>query len=177
MKSTMPDTETNRLKLVRFVAQEVAKTARSLTSTVPRSWRFLRRPSAVPDVRGQLTLRLRELGGLIRSRVTSPGRVHPSRDREARPEREADCTILEQQVADRMIERGKEYQTFITEARSSGWSTASRSWWGKLDRGIQRDRPAHRRRGDAGASETSGRIIATGRLVRLRKRPSRTWPP
>src|SRR5207237_3665944 len=71
--------------------------------------------------RGQLTLRLRELGGLIRV-------AGDIAQEEASPLVTAKHVLnakriarsLEQQVADRMIERGKEYQTFITEGSIVG---------------------------------------------------------
>lgn len=67
VNNMMPDTHENRLKLVRFVAQEVARDGR-----IPHFER-----DAIAEVilegqrrsaqRGKLTLRLRELGGLVRT--------------------------------------------------------------------------------------------------------------
>ena len=67
VKTTMPDTPENRMKIVRFVAQEVVKGQedRPLRDG-PRSSRWFGRPSAASGRSGQLTLRLRELGGLVR---------------------------------------------------------------------------------------------------------------
>src|SRR6266446_1016947 len=66
MKSTMPDSEENRLKLVRFVAQEVAKDRKIPHFDRTAVLEILREAQRRAGRRGQLTLRLRELGGLIR---------------------------------------------------------------------------------------------------------------
>src|SRR6266545_865179 len=66
MKSTMPDTEENRLKLVRFVAQEVSKDRKIPHFDRTAVLEILREAQRRAGRRGQLTLRLRELGGLIR---------------------------------------------------------------------------------------------------------------
>src|SRR5207249_4256847 len=66
MKSTMPDSEENRLKLVRFVAQEVAKDRKIPHFDRSAVLEILREAQRRAGRRGQLTLRLRELGGLIR---------------------------------------------------------------------------------------------------------------
>src|SRR2546427_603473 len=66
MKSTMPDSDENRLKLVRFVAQEVAKDRKIPHFDRTAVLEILREAQRRAGRRGQLTLRLRELGGLIR---------------------------------------------------------------------------------------------------------------
>src|SRR5205823_4502292 len=66
MKATMVDTEDNRLKLVRFVAQEVAKDRKIPHFDRTAVLEILREAQRRAGRRGQLTLRLRELGGLIR---------------------------------------------------------------------------------------------------------------
>ncbi len=157
MKSTMPDSEENRLKLVRFVAQEVAKDLREAQRRAGR--------------RGQLTLRLRELGGLIRVAgdiaqeestplVTAKHVLNAKRI----------ARSLEQQVADRMIERGKEYQTFITEGAIVGMVNGlavligdnSMAEFSGIVLPIAAEvTPAQAKQG--------GRIIATGRLGDIAK--------
>src|SRR3970282_1596865 len=71
--------------------------------------------------RGQLTLRLRELGGLIR--VAGDIAVElgaPLVLAEHVVSAKKTARSLEQQVADRPIERGKEYKTFVTEGSVIG---------------------------------------------------------
>src|SRR5437879_12297717 len=121
MKSTITDSDENRLKLVRFVAQEVAKDRKIPHFDRTAVLEILREAQRRAGRRGQLTLRLRELGGLIRVAgdiaqeegsplVTAKDVLNAKRI----------ARSLEQQVADRMIERGKEYQTFITEGAIVG---------------------------------------------------------
>ena len=121
MKSTMPDTQENRKKLVRFIAQEVTKDKKIPHFDRMAVAEILREAQRRAGRRGQLTLRLRELGGLIRV----AGDMAVEHDA---PLVTADHVVgakkiarsLEQQVADRMIERGKEYKTFITEGAVIG---------------------------------------------------------
>jgi Lon-like ATP-dependent protease len=121
MRSTMPDSEENRTKLVRFVAQEVAKDKKIAHFTKHAVAEIIREAQRRAGRRGQLTLRLRELGGLIRvagdiaheenasivdfNHVIAAKRIARS---------------LEQQVTDRAIEKRKEYKTLMTEGSIVG---------------------------------------------------------
>lgn len=121
MKSTMPDTEENRMKLVRFVAQEVAKDRKIPHFDKAAVTEILREAQRRAGRRGQLTLRLRELGGLIRvagdiAQEESASLVVVKHVLAAKKI----ARSLEQQVADRMIERGKDYKTFVTEGAFIG---------------------------------------------------------
>jgi Lon-like ATP-dependent protease len=121
MKSTMPDTEDNRTKLVRFVAQEVAKDKKIPHFDRMAVGEILREAQRRAGRRGQLTLRLRELGGLIR--VAGDLAVEygaPLVTAEHVVGAKKIARSLEQQVADRLIERGKEYKTFVTEGAVIG---------------------------------------------------------
>src|SRR2546422_4086953 len=121
MKSTMPDSEENRLKLVRFVAQEVAKDRKIPHFDRSAVLEILREAQRRAGRRGQLTLRLRELGGLIRvAGDIAQEEATPLVTAKHVVDAKRIARSLEQQVADRMIERGKEYQTFITEGAIVG---------------------------------------------------------
>ncbi len=71
VETTMPDTEANRAKLAQFVAQEIAMdkriphASREAVQAVVEEAR--RRAKALDNKERALTLRLRELGGLVRS--------------------------------------------------------------------------------------------------------------
>ena len=65
MRSTMDDTDENRKKLVRFVAQEVAKDKKIPHFDKKAVAEMIKEAQRRAGRRGQLTLRLRELGGLI----------------------------------------------------------------------------------------------------------------
>ncbi|HIH47868.1 TPA: ATP-dependent protease LonB [Candidatus Woesearchaeota archaeon] len=121
MKETMKDTPENRYKIAVFVAQEVVKDKK-----IPHFGR-----DAVEEIileakkranrKNHLTLRLRELGGLIRAagdlaleqkanivtRDHVVGAKYISR-------------TLEKQLADKIIERRKEYEVIIIEGKRVG---------------------------------------------------------
>jgi len=171
MKSTMPDTQDNRVKLVRFVAQEVAKDKKIPHFDRGAIGEILREAQRRAGRRGQLTLRLRELGGLIRVAgdvAVEQGAPLVLAEHVVAAKRTA--RSLEQQVADRLIERGKEYRTFVTEGAIVGVVNGlavlaadnSMAEFSGLVLPIAAEvTPAQTRHG--------GKIIATGRLGELAK--------
>ena len=70
LETTMPDNEENRIKLAQFVAQEVEIDGRIPPVSREGIEEIIKvareRALSIDNVRGHLTLRLRELGGLIR---------------------------------------------------------------------------------------------------------------
>src|SRR2546428_229602 len=171
MKATMPDSHENRLKLIRFVAQEVSKDKKIPHFDRGAVLEILREAQRRAGRRGQLTLRLRELGGLIRV-------AGDIAQEEASPLVTAKHVLnakriarsLEQQVADRMIERGKEYQTFITKGSIVGMvnglavlvgDNSIAEFSGIVLPIAAEVTPAQAKQG--------GRIIATGRLGEIAK--------
>ena len=121
MKSTMEDTHSNREKLVRFVAQEVAKDKKIPHFDMTAVGEIVKEAQRRAGRRGQLTLRLRELGGLIR--VAGDIATEESKPMVTSEHVQAAKKIarsLEQQVADRYIEARKEYKTFLTEGSAVG---------------------------------------------------------
>jgi Lon-like ATP-dependent protease len=121
VKTTMPDTPENRMKLVRFVAQEVLKDKKIAHFDMGAVVEIIREAQRRAGRSGQLTLRLRELGGLVRvagdianaekASVVAAGHV-------VRAKRAS--RSLEQQIADRYIERRREYRMFSTEGAAVG---------------------------------------------------------
>ena len=127
VNSTMRDTARNRRRLIRFIAQEVRNEENKKTGTpIPQFDRsavgvILREAQRRAGRRGKLTLRLRELGGLVRiagdlaceedATITSAHHVLGAR-RIARP--------LEQQVADRMIEHRQDYSLLVNSGERVG---------------------------------------------------------
>jgi len=171
MKSTMPDTEDNRLKLVRFVAQEVAKDRKIPHFDRTAVLEILREAQRRAGRRGQLTLRLRELGGLIRvaGDIAQEGGSPLVTAKDVLDAKRI-ARSLEQQVADRMIERGKEYQTFITTGAIVGMvnglavlvgDNSIAEFSGIVLPIAAEVTPAQAKQG--------GRIIATGRLGEIAK--------
>ncbi|MBH33486.1 MAG: ATP-dependent protease LonB [Euryarchaeota archaeon] len=127
VNTDMKDTERNRRKLVRFVAQEVRNEAkRDSGRSIPHFDRaaigmILKEAQRRSGRRGKLSLRLRELGGLIRiagdlaSEDGSPltTTVHVTRAR-------AIAKPLEQQIADRYLERQSEYAMLVNRGNRIG---------------------------------------------------------
>ncbi len=121
VKTTMPDTPENRMKIVRFVAQEVVKDKKIPHFDRGAILEVIREAQRRSGRSGQLTLRLRELGGLVRVAgdiALSEGVAIVAAEQVVRAKRAS--RSLEQQIADRYIERRKEYRMFSTEGAAVG---------------------------------------------------------
>ena len=121
MRSTMPDTEENRDKLIKFVAQEVSKDKKIPHFDKGAVAEIIREAQRRAGRRGMLTLRLRELGGLVRV----AGDIATERNAsvvESKHVLEAKkiARSLEQQVTDRAVERRKDYSISLTEGAVVG---------------------------------------------------------
>jgi Lon-like ATP-dependent protease len=119
--TTMPDTIENRMKIVRFVAQEVVKDRKIPHFDMPAVIEIVREAQRRSGRSGQLTLRLRELGGLVRVAgdvANSEGARVTTADHVVRAKRTS--RSLEQQIADRYIERRREYRMFATDGAAVG---------------------------------------------------------
>jgi Lon-like ATP-dependent protease len=121
MRSTMPDTDLNREKLIRFVAQEVSKDKKIPHFNKGAVAEIIREAQRRAGRRGMLTLRLRELGGLIRVAgdiATEKGASEV--DTKHVLEAKKIARSLEQQVTDRAVERRKDYKISLTEGAVVG---------------------------------------------------------
>jgi Lon-like ATP-dependent protease len=121
MQDTMKDNEENRNKIARFVAQEVTKDKK-----IPHfSWEaveeIIEEARKMANRKGHLTLRLRELGGLIRAAgdLASEAGLNLVQKKHIINAKKIART-LEQQIADKYIERKKEYEVIITEGKRIG---------------------------------------------------------
>lgn len=171
VKSSMPDSVENRERMVRFVAQEVAKDGKIPHFERAAVVEILREAQRRAGRRGQLTLRLRELGGLIRVAgdiAREEGADFGGADHVLAAKRMA--RSLEQQVADRYIERRQDYKTFVTEGAQVGTvnglavlnADPSMSEFSGIVLPIVAEvTPAQ--------SRNDGKIIATGRLGEIAK--------
>ncbi|HZY70492.1 MAG TPA: ATP-dependent protease LonB [Thermoplasmata archaeon] len=121
VKTTMLDTDENRMKIVRFVAQEVVKDKKIAHFDMGAVTEVIREAQRRSGRSGQLTLRLRELGGLVRVAgdiANSEGARLVTAHHVVRAKRSS--RSLEQQIADRYIERRKEYRMFATDGAAVG---------------------------------------------------------
>lgn len=127
VNTDMKDTERNRRRLIRFIAQEVRNEMKKDTGkSIPHFDKqaislVLKEAQRRSGRRGKLSLRLRELGGLVRiagdlaaedgSTLTHSKHVVRAR---------AIAKPLEQQVADRYLERQSEYSMLVNEGDRVG---------------------------------------------------------
>ncbi|HXQ94619.1 MAG TPA: ATP-dependent protease LonB [Thermoplasmata archaeon] len=119
--TTMPDTVENRMKVVRFVAQEVVKDRKIPHFDMGAVVEIVREAQRRSGRSGQLTLRLRELGGLVRVAgdvANSDGARLTTAEHVVRAKKTS--RSLEQQIADRYIERRREYRMFATDGAAVG---------------------------------------------------------
>jgi Lon-like ATP-dependent protease len=171
MRSTMQDTDANREKLVRFVAQEVSKDKKIPHFNKGAVGEIIREAQRRAGRRGMLTLRLRELGGLVRvagdiARERNASIVEATHVFDAK----RIARSLEQQVTDRAVERRKDYNTCLTEGSVVGIvnglavlnaDSAMSEYSGIVTPIVAEVTPAHNREG--------GKIIATGKLGEIAK--------
>ncbi len=171
MRSTMDDTEENRKKLVRFVAQEVAKDKKIPHFDRKAVAEIIKEAQRRAGRRGQLTLRLRELGGLIRvSGDIAREENKPVVTQQHVFSAKRIARSLEQQIVDRYIQARKDYKSFNVEgdlvgvvnglaALNSGSSMTEMS--GVVLPIVAEVTPAQ--------IKNAGKIIATGKLGEIAK--------
>jgi len=171
MRTTMPDNETNRQKLIRFVAQEVSKDKKIPHFNKGAVAEIIREAQRRAGRRGTITLRLRELGGLVRV----AGDIATERNAnivDAKHVLDAKkiARSLEQQVTDRAVERRKDYKTCLTEGSIVGIvnglavlnaESSMAEYSGLVTPIVAEVTPAQNREG--------GKIIATGKLGEIAK--------
>ena len=121
MNETMDDSQENRNKIAQFIAQEVVKDKRIPHFKKEAVEEIIQEARKMAGTSGKLTVRLRELGGLVRAsgdlalenNSNFVERDHIIKAKQfARP--------LEQQLADKYIENKKKYEVIITEGSRIG---------------------------------------------------------
>ena len=171
MNSTIPDTQDNREKLVRFIAQEVIKDKKIGHFSRGAIGEIIHEAQRRSGRQMHLSLRLRELGGLVRvagdiarglgvEKVTEEHVVKAKKI--AKP--------LEQQIADRYVERRKDYKTYSIEGAEIGMvnglavmgaNSGMAEMAGILMPIVAEVTPAQ--------SKDRGRVVATGKLGEIAK--------
>lgn len=121
LHSIMDDTNENREKLVRFVAQEIKKDEKIPHFGRDAVGEIIHEAQRRAGRKGKLSLRLRELGGLVRAAgdiaVEKKDKlVNVNHVLEAKKIAKS----LEQQVVDRSIERREDYRSFKTTGQEVG---------------------------------------------------------
>ncbi|MGO9387453.1 MAG: ATP-dependent protease LonB [Methanobacterium sp.] len=121
MKDSMPDTPENRDKLVQFVAQEVTKDGRIPHFSREAVSEIIREAQRRAGNKDSLTLKLRDLGGLVRAAgdiAKGEGAEYVTLEHIISAKRLA--RTLEQQIADRYIVQRKKYRIFKSEGVEVG---------------------------------------------------------
>lgn len=121
MSDTMKDTQENRDKLARFVAQEVKKDKKIPHFSREACEYIVVEARKRANRKGHLTLRLRELGGIVRA---AGDLAIEQKKKLVEPEHIKGALklsrSLEQQIADKYIERKKEYNVIVTQGTQIG---------------------------------------------------------
>jgi len=171
LNSNMDDNEENRTKLIRFVAQEVKKDEKIPHFNREAVGEIIHEAQRRAGRKGKLSLRLRELGGLVRA---AGDVAYESKDKIVTTDHVLKAKIisksLEQQVVDRAIEQRKDYKSFKITGEEVGVvnglavhsADPSMSEFSGLVLPIVAEvTPA--------GSESEGKVIATGKLGEIAK--------
>ena len=171
LNSTMGDTDENREKLIRFVAQEVKKDEKIPHFNREAVSEIIHEAQRRAGRKGKLSLRLRELGGLVRAAGDisfEKGAKLVTQEHVIEAKRIA--RSLEQQVVDRALESQKDYRSFRTHGKEIGAvnglavhsADPSMSEFSGLVLPIVAEvTPA--------GSQSEGKVIATGKLGEIAK--------
>ncbi|MFH1769989.1 MAG: ATP-dependent protease LonB [archaeon] len=121
MKETIPDTEQNRAYIPQFVAQEVVKDGKIPHFSKEAVLYIVEESRRKANRKKHLTLRFRELGGLIRA-AGDIALEEKSKLVEKKHIIKAKliARTLEHQLADQIIERKKEYEVIVVKGKRIG---------------------------------------------------------
>ena len=121
MNDTMEDNEINREKIAVFVAQEVNKDKKIPHFTKEAIDEIILEARKMAGISGKITVRLRELGGLVRASgdvALEEGSEYVQAEHIKKAKKIA--RSLETQIADKYIEAKKKYEIIITEGNKIG---------------------------------------------------------
>ena len=163
MSDTIPDNSENRQKLVRFVAQEVIRDGKIPHFDKSATEEIILEARRRAGRKGHLTLKLRDLGGLIRvagdiAHSENAGMTLAEHVLKAK----SIARSVEQQLADQYLERRKDYKMF--EQKGSQVGRVNGLAVMGSDSGIMLPIMAEV---TPAQSSLEGRIIATGMLKKI----------
>ncbi len=121
MNTYMPDNAKNRFKLAKFIAQEVTKDKKIPHFSRKAVEYMIEEARRRANRKGHLTLRLRDLGGLVRAagdiaveenaKIVEPKHIVKAKKI---------AKSLEGQIADKIIEHKKDYEVIVTKGKKIG---------------------------------------------------------
>jgi Lon-like ATP-dependent protease len=121
MDDVTPDTDENRKKIVQFIAQEVEKDKKIPHFTREAVEEIITEFKRKAGMRGKLSLKFREMGGLIRAAGDiAKEKGHKFTTLNDVIEGKKSARTLEHQIGDIYIERRKEYNVLITQGGRVG---------------------------------------------------------
>ncbi len=121
MSDTIPDTPENRQKLVRFVAQEVVRDGKIPHFERSAIEEIIREARRRAGRKGHLTLKLRDLGGLVRvAGDIAHGEKAPLTTAQHVLKAKSIARSVEQQLANQYLERRKDYKLYVKEGAQIG---------------------------------------------------------
>ena len=166
MEVDMEDNERNREKLVQFVAQEIKKDGKIPHFTYNAVMAIIEEARRMAGRKGKLTLKLRELGGLIRAagdiaKKENARYVEKKHVEKARKK----FKPIEVQLAEKILEKKKEYQIFLNKGYAVG-RVNGLAVLGNTNKGLILPIVAEVTQT---TSKVEGRVIATGKLGEIAK--------
>ncbi|MEM4332387.1 MAG: ATP-dependent protease LonB [Candidatus Micrarchaeia archaeon] len=166
MEDTIDDTPENRKKFVQFIAQEVKKDGKIPHFSNDAVEEIINSAKRMAGRKGKLTLRMRDLGGLIRAAgdiaVEQGAKVVEAKHvQQAR----SVASPLEQQIASKIIDFKKEYDVFANKGVAIG-KVNGLAVIGEGSSGIVLPIEAQI---TPASSKQENRIIATGKLGEIAK--------
>jgi Lon-like ATP-dependent protease len=121
MSDTIEDTSENRRKLVRFIAQEVVRDGKIPHFDKSAVEEIIREARRRAGRKGHLTLKLRDLGGLVRvAGDIAHGEKAPLTTAQHVLKAKSIARSVEQQLAHQYLERRKDYKLFVKEGAQIG---------------------------------------------------------
>jgi lon-related putative ATP-dependent protease len=121
MRESIPDTPENRDKFIRFVAQEVMRDGHIPQFDEGAVKEIIREAKRRSGRKSQLTLKLRDLGGLVRvagDLAHADNAEYTTAEHVLRAKRIS--RSIEQQLADRYLENKKDYESFFKDGGEIG---------------------------------------------------------
>jgi len=166
MNLDMPDNQENRNKIIQFVAQEIRKDGKIPHFSRKAVELIIFEAKRRAGRKNNLTLKLRDLGGLVRAAGDlAKEKGHSLVEEEDVLQAKMNSKTLEQQMVNQMLEDRKGYDVFLSEGsaigRVNGLAVSSDGDAGMILPIEAEIAPAQ--------SSSEGKIIATGKLGEIAK--------
>nr|HPM86321.1 ATP-dependent protease LonB [archaeon] len=121
MNVDMEDNESNQRKIAQFVAQEVIKDGKIPHFNREAVEEIIFEARRRSDHKGKLTLKLRDLGGLVRGAGDiAKEKSHPFVTKQDVFEAKLSARTLENQIVDKMIDTKKDYEVYLIKGVTVG---------------------------------------------------------